>query len=269
MARTIWKGHISFGLVNIPVGLYPATKRSGLSAQLIDERDSAPIGYRKINKNTGEEVPSEHIVRAYEHDDDELVVLTDEEIEEALVEATQTLDIIDFVEIADIDPVYYDKPYFLAPTGKGAKSFVLLREAMRSSGKAGIAKVVLRRRQHLAALVPRGCGIAVLLLRFAHELRDTEELNLPGNDFDELKISDKERTMADQLLASLESDWNPDRYSDDYFDAMLELIRQKAERGEVTEVQTKGDDAHGPENVVDLSELLKKSLDQAKKKSRG
>lgn len=261
MARVIWRGSIGFGLVQIPVGLYTAEKRSALSFTLLDDRDMSPIGYRKVNKNTGEEVPPEHVVKGHEVGDGEMIVVAEEDFEAANVEANQTVDILDFVDVAAVDVMLFDKPYYLAPLERGKKPYALLREALRKGGKAGIAKVVIRSKQHLAALLVRGDVLVLELMRFAHEMRSPEELTVPGNDLKELGVKDRELKMAHKLVDELTVEWDHTRYADDYEAALLARIEEKAKKGAAKPARRPA--AAGGAEVVDLMSLLEKSVEQA------
>jgi DNA end-binding protein Ku len=182
MSHMIWKGAISFGLVHVPVQLYPATQSEKVGFNLLDKRSIDPIGYRQINKRTGKEVTRDNIVRGFEYEKDKYVVLSDDEIRSANPESTQTVDILAFVEAPEISFLYLDTPYFLAPDRKGEKVYALLREALKASGKIGVANVVLHNKQHLAALIPVGPVLALNTLRWADEVRDYNELKLPSAD---------------------------------------------------------------------------------------
>jgi DNA end-binding protein Ku len=264
MPRPIWEGNISFGLIQVPVTLYPAEARSELQFHLLDDKDKSRIKYRKVNETSGEEVPQERIVRAYELDDGEMVVLDEQDFENADVEATQTVDIQAFVDRDDIDRIYFDKPYYLMPGKRGEKGYVLLRETLRKSRKTGIAKVVIKTRQHLAALMPKGNGLVLNLLRYAHELRDMDALKLPEGSLEEFKISPREIDMATSLVEMMTTPWEPGSYRDDYHDALLAWIERKAKEGaQVHPPEPKHGRAVAP--VVDFMELLKKSVEQKEK----
>ena len=266
MARTIWKGNISFGLVEIPVGLYTATKSTeSLSFSLLDKRDHSPIGYRKVNKRTGEEVAKDDIVRAYEVEDDHFVVVTDEDFAAANVEATHTIDIIGFVDREAIDPRYFDKPYYVGPTRRGSKAYALLRETLRRTGKIGIAKVVIRSRQHIGAVIPHDNVLVLEILRYGAELRQPDELELPGEDLASLGVRDAEVRMAEQLVEQLTTEFDPNEYRDEYRDDLLALIHRKAEAGEtaaVAQPAPEAEEERGAE-VVDIMTLLKRSVERA------
>ena len=208
----MWKGSISFGLVNIPVALYSAETKEKLSFRLLDRRDLNPVRYRRVNEKSGKEVPWDDIVKGYEYEKSEFVVLTDADFEKANIEATRTLAIAEFVDAAEISPLYFDKPYYLTPLKFGDKGYALLREAMRRSGKAGIARMVLRSREYLTALVVHGDLLFANLLRFAHDLRDADSLDVPGKDLKQLKITDREITMAEELIETMADHWNPEQF---------------------------------------------------------
>jgi DNA end-binding protein Ku len=265
--RTIWKGHIAFGLVEIPVGLYPATRTGAdISFSLLDKRDNSPIGYKKVNKKTGEEVGKDDIVRAYEVEDDRFVVVTDEDFAKANVRATHTIDIVAFVDRDQIEPRYFDKPYYLGPTRKGSKAYALLREALKRTGKVGIARVVMRSRQYVAAVLPYEDVIVLEVLRYAHELREPDEIELPGEDLDELGVRDRELQMAEQLVEQLADDWKPEEWHDTYRDDLLELIKEKAEKGDAAVVPRHTEEGEGEDagKVVDIMSLLKRSVERSR-----
>lgn len=268
MARAIWTGTVGFGLVQIPVGLHTAEDRAELDMTLLDKRNLAPVGYERVNKKTGKEVAWENIVKGYEHKEGEYVVLTDQDFAEANVEATKQIDILDFVTFADIDPRYVERPYYLAPQKAGKKSYALLREVLRRTGKAGIGKVVIRTRQHLAAVVAHDSALLLVLLRFADELRDDKSLELPSTNLKTLGITPKELSMAEKLVEGMVTDFEPEKYEDDYHRDLMKLIHRKVKAGEVntlpTETKRKAKPAPAAKQV-DLSELLAQSVSAAKK----
>jgi len=260
MARSIWKGSISFGLVNIPVGLYTAEKSKELHFHLLDRRNLAPVHYQRVNSETGKEVPWEDTVRGFEFAPKRYVVLTDDDLKRANPESTQTIEIIDFVDLADISPVHFEKPYYLAPERRGAKSYALLRETLRRTGKAGIAKVVIRTRQYLGAVIPFADAIVLDLMRFEDELRDASELDLPAG---KQGLTEKELKMAERLVESMIDAWDPERYRDDYRVDLKALIDARVEAGELDAGRAKAPPRRAPRGkVVDLMELLKRSVDE-------
>jgi DNA end-binding protein Ku len=262
MPRPIWKGHISFGLVNVPVVLYSAEQSTELHFNLIDGRNRARVRYERVNEQTGEPVPWKEIVKGYEYDADHFVLLGDEDFRKAAPESTRTVDIQEFIDAATIDPRYYDRPYYLEPDKRGAKGYVLLRETLGRAGKVGLARVVLHTREHLAALAPLRQALVLYLLRFQHELRDFSELQLPSADLAEHKITAKELTMAGRLVESMSGTWEPEKYQDQYRDALLRWIEQKAQRGDTTPTPAAGEAAEEPTGeIVNIVELLRKSLE--------
>jgi DNA end-binding protein Ku len=271
MARAIWKGSISFGLVHIPVSVVTAEKKDEIQLRMLDRQDLSPIGYVRRSKKTGREVPWEDIVRGYEHAEGQYVVLTDEDLRRAKVESTQTIEIVDFVNAAEIQPYYYERPYFLEPPKKGAKAYALLREALVRTGRVGVAKVVIQTRQHLAALIPSGRVLLLDLLRYANELRDPLELELPPEGLAENKIQPKELEMAEKLIESMAASWEPAQYTDDYREALLAFVQRKVESGEVQEIEEPAKEEAEPQRageVVDLMALLRKSVEQTARREQ-
>jgi len=197
MPRAIWKGSITFGLVNIPVGLYSAETRDEIHFKMLDKKTMSPIHYKRVSEDSGKEVDWNDIVRGYEFSPGKYVVMSDEDLKRAAPEATQTIDIVDFVDLDEISPLYFDKPYYLGPDKKGTKAYALLREVLRRTNKVGIAKVVIRTRQYLSAVVARGDVLTLELLRYAHELRDPGELDVPSG---KQGVSDRELEMAERLV---------------------------------------------------------------------
>lgn len=266
MPRAIWKGSISFGLVNVPVSLYSGEKPDELSFSMLDRRDFAPVGYRRYNKQTNKPVEWSDIVKGYEYADGEYVALSADDFKRANVESTQTIELIDFVEQAGIDSVFYDKPYYLEPGKQGAKGYALLREALRKSGRVGIATLVLRTRQRLAALIPMDDALVLNVLRFAHELRDSTELQLPETDLKSLKVTAREVGMAERLIDEMTTGWDPASYRDEYRDDLLRLIEKKIKAGEAHRLEEGEVEAPASaSNVVDMMALLKKSLESRSK----
>ncbi len=266
MARPIWKGHITFGLVNIPVTLFSAELRTDLHFNMLDSRNKARVRYERVNEATGEEVPWDQIVKAFEYDDNNYVILEEEDFKRAAPESTQTVEIEDFVEQDAIEYVYFDKPYYLVPGKKGEKGYVLLRETLRRSKKVGIAKVVIRKREYLAALVPEGDMLVLELLRFHQELRPVKEFDVPGHDIEDYKISKRELEMAGQLVEAMTSTWDPANYHDEYRDALMAWIEKKAAAGGATPTAEPADETNEPAGeIVDFMELLKRSVQKSGK----
>lgn len=259
--RTLWKGAISFGLVTIPVSLYPATHREELKFRMLRKSDLSPINYKRVAEVDGKEVPWDQIVKGYEYEKEKYVVLREEDFARVDVEATQTVDIINFVALKDVDPLLFYKPYYLEVGKGGDKAYVLLRDSLVKTEKIAIAKVVIRARQHLAALKPQKDGLILELMHFPDELIDVEEFKEPV----EKTIGKAEMKMAEQLIESMTSPWKPEDYSDDYREALEKLIEEKIEHGdEKTPAHRK---KKAKSNIIDLAEVLKQSLAETKARS--
>ena len=268
MPRSIWKGAITFGLVTVPVAMYSATEgREELKFRLLHKKDSSPIEYRRMCKEEDVAVPWDEIVKGYEYEKGQFVVMDDEDFEKARTPATQTIEIRDFVPVSQIDPMYFDTPYYLEPTGKGAdKSFALLRDALEKAERIGIGTVVLRQREHLVGVEPTGPALVCTTLRYAHEIRSPESLSLPkpGAGWDK-----REMDLALKLVDTLAGDWDPEKYKDTYTAVLRQAIDAKVQGKEIALPRVKG-----PRKVVDLMKALEESLktprkDLARAASRG
>ena len=257
MPRELWKGAIRFGLVYIPVSLYPGEERQELHFTMLDRRDMSPVGYQRINKTTGAEVPFDQIVKGYEWEDGRYVVLEKEDFKRANVEASQTVDIDGFVDAEQIPHFFYESPYFLAPGKHGDKGYALLRETLVRSHKVAIATVVIRTRQHLAAVYPADDLLVLNTLRFPTELRSTEGLDVP-KDLQVAKVQPREIDMAERLVDDMTiKKWDPAAYRDTYRDDLLALIEKKAQGKLKAAPRAK---AQAQPNVIDFAALLEKSL---------
>ena len=265
MARAIWKGSISFGLVNIPIALYSATRREELKFRLLRKADLSPVNYKRVAEKDGKEVPWDQIVKGYEYEKGKYVVLKDEDFERVDLEATQTVDIKDFVDQDEINPMYFYKPYYLEPQKGGDKAYALLRDAFKDSNKVGIAKVVIKTRQYLAGVKPEDGTLVLELMHFADELADPDKLHVPKK----TEIGKREMNMAKSLIDSMSAKWEPEKYKDDYKEALMEVIEEKVEAGG-KEIEEKPRKAPKPTKVIDLVSVLQKSLEQSggKKKTR-
>ncbi|PKQ19471.1 MAG: Ku protein [Actinobacteria bacterium HGW-Actinobacteria-6] len=262
MSRSIWKGDISFGLVTIPVSIHPAEERNELTFHLLDGRDMAPIRQQRVNSVTGEIVPWEETVKGYEYEPDRFVVITDDDFRAADVEATRTVDVLAMVRAEEISTLFYDRPYFLAPASKAArKPYAILRDTLARTGYVGVASVVIRTRQHLAAILPVGDALVLDMLRFPSDLRSADELELPGSDPAELGVTDAEMDLASQLVEAMTGPWDPSAYHDTYREALTALIEHKVETGEVLAPPIPEERPAAGE-VVDIMSLLKRSLDE-------
>ena len=264
MARAIWKGSISFGLVNIPIALYPATRREELKFHLLRKSDLSPVNYKRVAEKDGQEVPWDQIVKGYEYEKGKYVVLKDEDFERVDLEATQTVDIQDFVDQEEIDPMFFYKPYYLEPQKGGDKAYALLRDALKDTNKVGVAKVVIKTRQYLAGVKPEDGALVLELMHFADELADPEKLHVPKK----AEVGKREMSMAKSLIDSMSSKWNPEQYKDDYREALMEVIEEKVAAGG-KEIEEKPKKTPKPTKVIDLVSVLQKSLEEtgAKKNS--
>src|SRR5437879_2544003 len=256
--RAIWKGNISFALVSIPISLFSATRRNELAFHYLHKKDMSPVSYKRFCDGEDVEVPWEEITRGYEYEKGQYIEITDEDLDKADIELTKTIQILEFVHENEIDPLYFDKPYYLEPQKGGERAYALMRDALGQSKKVGIAKVVLKSREHLAAVKTVGNMMTLQTMRFAHEIVAAGSLNLPPK----AEISKKEMDLANTLIDSMSDKFDAAKYKDDYYDKVLELIQMKV-AGVSPQVPT----AQGPvpAKVVDLMEVLKQSLSQARK----
>lgn len=261
--RSLWKGSISFGLVNIPVSLYPATRREELSFRLLRSSDLSPVNYKRVAQVDGREVPWEQIVKGYEYEKGKFVVLKEEDFKRVDIEATQTVDIMDFVQQSEVNPMFFQKPYYLVPDKGGAPAYSLLHDVLRDTKKLGIAKVVIRTRQHLAAVKAQDAVLVLEVMHFADELVDATELNIPQS---KATARGRELEMAKALVEQMTEKWEPGRYNDDYTSALMAMIKEKIASGG----KASAGPAKAPRStkVIDLAAVLQESLNQATGGSR-
>ncbi|MDQ6656536.1 MAG: Ku protein [Verrucomicrobiota bacterium] len=262
--RAIWKGSISFGLVNIPIALYPATRKEELKFRLLRASDHSPVSYKRVAAADGQEVPWDQIVKGYEYEKGKFVILGEKDFQRVDLEATQTVDIQDFVDIDEIDPMYFYKPYYLEPQKGGDKAYTLLREALADGKKVGIAKVVIKTRQYLAGVKALKHALVLELMHFGEELADAEKLNVPK----ELELGKREKDMAKALVESMSSKWDPEKYHDDYREALLEVIEEKVESGG-QELAEKPKEKKASTKVIDLVAVLQESLAKSQSAKKG
>ena len=262
--RVLWKGAISFGLVHIPVSLHTATTSSGVDFDWLDKRSmDHPVGYKRINKKTGKEIEKQNIVKGIEYDEGQYVVLTDAEIKAAYPKSTQSIDIEAFVPASEIPFVYLERPYYLAPIGKGAKVYALLRETLKRTGRAGLARVVISTKQYLAALVPSGPALILDLLRWSDEVRSWKDLELPAEGVKNAGLTERELKMAEQLVDDMTTSWDPEKFRDSFKEDVMALVEKKVKAGQTeTVVQPEAEEAAPSKSaeIIDLAELLKRSL---------
>ncbi len=260
MARAIWKGAISFGLVHIPVSLNSAVSSQGIDFDWLDKRSMEPVGYKRVNKVTGKEIDRENIVKGVAHEKGQYVVISEEEIREARPEATQTIDIFSFVDAGEIPLQHFDTPYYLSPDKRGGKVYALLRQTLASSGKVALATVVLHTKQHLALLRPLEDALALITLRWPDEVRDLDSLELDKS-VTEAKIDKRELEMAKRLVEDMSGEWTPGDYKDVFRETIMELVEEKASKGKISVVAREGGEtAEKGADIIDLTELLKRSL---------
>lgn len=269
MPRAIWSGSISFGLVEIPVELIPAEESSKeIKFTYLDRRDLSPVGYERVSKATGKVVPWEDVVRGYEYEEDEYVVLNEQDFKKANPKATKTIDIVAFVDASEIEPIYYEKPYYLEPAKKTSKGYALLRETLKRKNKVGIAKVVIRTKEHLAAVTVRGNILLLEILRFAYELRDPKDLRAPEERSTKAMVSRKEIEMAEQIVEGMTTTWDPEEYKDEYRNDLMALIRQKVKSGQSKTIEEPEKQRRERQaEVVDLMPLLKQSIEKTRSAS--
>ena len=253
--RAIWKGSISFGLVYIPISVYPATREEKLSFRQLRKTDLSPIKYKKVAEADMKEVPADQIVKGYEYEKGRYIIMSDEDFEKVRIESTHSIDITDFVDLDDVDPKFFYKPYFLEAQKGGEKAYALLHKALSGTGKIGIAKVVIANREYLAAVKPDGLFLVLELMHFASEVLKPEELNRPKTE-----LNDKELKMANALIESMSSDWQPEKYRDEYRDAVMEIIENKAKNKHLPPAPAA---APRTTNVVDLVKVLQESINRS------
>lgn len=268
MARSIWKGAISFGLVHIPVALVSATSSEKIDFDWIDDRSMDPVGYKRINKITGKEVTKEHIVRGIQYEKGKYILLSDEEIKSAHPKSTQTIDIFSFVDKAEIPLVHLDTPYYLTPDKRGEKVYALLRDTLVSTEKVGLARVILHTKQHLAAVMVVDSALVLILLRWPSEVRNISILELSSNAI-KAELNKSEKEMAKRLVEDMTGKWNPEDYADTFQDKIMALVDKKVAEGKIENIEQEArDESRKSADIIDLTELLKRSLGQGEKSTK-
>ncbi|MCE0723199.1 MULTISPECIES: Ku protein [Legionella] len=263
MARSIWKGDISFGLVSIPISLVSTEENNEIHFHLLNSKTNARVRYQRVDEETGKEVPWNEIVKGYEYDKGNYIIVNEEEFEKASPELFKTIDIEEFVDSKEIDSLYYTKPYYLIPEGKNKKAYVLLREALKKTNKVGIAKTILRTKEYLSIILPHDHTLLLYLIHFKEDLRSEEELNVPKENIKNYKISDKEVKMAVDLINDMSTSWEPEKYHNEYRETMQKWldkqIKSLSQKGKKVTKPTRSHDA-----VVDFVSLLKESMKKKK-----
>lgn len=266
MARPIWTGFLSFGLLNVPVSLMSGERRMDLSFRMLDARNKQPIRYERVNAETGEEVPWKDIVKAFEYDKGSYVVIEKEDIAAAAPETHESIDVEAFVNAKSIGLRFFEKPYILVPGKKAEKGYVLLRETLRDTGKVGIARVVIRTREYICAVMPEGDALVMILLRYPQELVAPEDYKLPQGGAADYRVAPKELEMAKQLIESMTSEWAPDDYQDEFRERLSEIIKKRVKQaGATTTFEEPEQREDAATNVVDFMSLLQKSLETNKR----
>lgn len=263
MPRPVWNGVVSFGLLNVPVQLYTATRDIDLHFRMLDARNRKPVRYERVNTVTGDEVPWKEVVKAYEYSKGNYVVVDEKQLRKIAPDATESVDIEKFIDAGDVDPAYFEKPYYLVPMKKSEKGYVLLREALRRSGKAAVARVVIRTRQYLALMSPREHALVLNLLRFPQEIVDAKEFAFPTGTLARYRISAAELRMAEDLLDSMAGKWRPGDYKDEFRARLRKLLRTRIDKEHGTlsiAASEETEAAPASTNVVDFAALLRKSL---------
>ena len=275
MARPIWSGTLTFGLLNIPVSLMAGERRTDISFRMLDSRNNRPVRYERVNSETGEEVAWKDIVKAFEYDKGSYVVLEPGDIKSAAPESHDAIEVEAFVDVAEIGPQYFEKPYVLVPARKAEKGYVLLREALERTGRIGIARVVIRTREHLCAVMPQGDALMLMMMRYPQELVDVGEYRLPEGDSGDYRVTDKELEFSEQLIRTMSGDWTPEEYRDEFRERLQDVIsRRMKEHGVVAAADQEPEvHEHAATNVVDFMELLQQSINRkqrtpAKKQAR-
>lgn len=269
MVRTIWKGDISFGLVSIPIGILPVEdKNKDLHFHLLDPKDKSRIRYQRINSNTGKEVPWNEIVKGYEYDKNSYIIVDEDTFEKASPEVFKSIDIEEFVDFDEIDPLYFNKLYYIVPDSKNKKAYVLLREALKKTNKVGVAKVIIRTKEHLSIIMAHDEALLLNLLHFKDEIREEDELNLPKDNLKAYKISEREIKMAISLIKDMTTKWKPEKYHDDYQEALEKWLAVKIK--EASKKQPKKTNlARKNTDVEDFITLLKQSMAKKGKIKQG
>lgn len=269
--RGLWKGSLAFGLVNIPIYLESAEQEKKIHFHLIDKRDHAPVGYKQINKSTGHEITRASVVKGYEYEKGQYVLMGEADFKKANVKATSTIEIEDFVELQEINPMLFEKPYYVLPQKGGEKGYALLREVLERTQKAAVAKIVLHTVQHLVCLMVRGDYLILEILRFANEIIEQDEADFLEPQMRDVRISPKELAVAEQLVEGMTEKWKPEKYHNTYRDDLMKLIKAKIKRGATAEVEKiePVEEAEDTSNVIDLTALLKRSLSGTHRKSPG
>lgn len=269
MARAIWNGDISFGLIGIQVELFSATASDRISFHLVDKRDGARIRYQRVNEDTGEEVPWSQIEKSYQNEKGDQIILEKAELEEFEPKLTKTVELEEFIDLEAISPLFFDTPYYLVPGKRSQKSYVLLRETLRQANKCGMGRVVIRTKEHLCIIFPLEDVLVLHLLHFPEEIKDFSEYELPKIESFENKIRANELDLSYQLIKTMSEPWNPDKYHATYKDRLMKWIEEKMKSGvKIEKPEHKKASDENKNNVINIEDLLKKSLKSNKNQKR-
>lgn len=266
MAKSIWKGELSFGLVSIPVSLVSVEEKNDLRFHLLDSKTKSRVRYQRVSEETGKEVPWNDIVKGYEYEKDSYIIVDEQAFAKASPDLFKSIDIDEFVDLKDIDNLYYSKPYYLQPESKNKKAYVLLREALKNMNKVGVAKVIIRTKESLSLIIPHDHALLLYLIHFADEIREEDEINVPKDDIKTYKIATKEIKMAESLIKDMSTKWKPEKYHNDYRETMQKWLDQqmaKQVKGRKKAPRTAANDS-----VVDFISLLKESMNKKNTKSK-
>lgn len=262
MARSIWKGDISFGLVSIPIALVSTEEKNDIHFHLLNSKTNSRIRYQRVDEQTGKEVPWDEIVKGYEYDKDSYIIVNEEDFEKADPELFKTIDIEEFVELKEIDSLYFTKPYYLVPEGKNKKAYVLLRESLKKTHKVGVAKIILRTKEYLSIILPHDNTLLLYLIHYKDDIRSEEELNVPKENLKTYKITDKEIKMATDLIKDMTNPWKPEKYHNEYRNTMQQWLDKQAKI--LDKKNKKTSKIARNDAVVDFVSLLKSSMKKKK-----
>ncbi|BCA94761.1 non-homologous end joining protein Ku [Legionella antarctica] len=268
MAKSIWKGEISFGLVSIPVSLISIEEDNDIHFHLLDSKTKSRVRYQRVSEETGKEIPWEGIVKGYEYDKDSYIIVDEKEFEKAGPELFKTINIEEFVDFNEIDSLYFTKPYYLTPDSKNKKAYVLLREALKKTNKAGVAKVIIRTKESLSLILPHEHALLLYLIHFKDEIREEEDLNVPKENLTTYKVTEKEIKMATDLIKEMSTKWKPEKYHNDYRQALQQWLDQQVEKETKAGKKASQQLVKNSGAVVDFISLLKDSMKQKKTKNK-
>ena len=269
MAKSIWKGEISFGLVSIPVSLVSVEENNDLRFHLLNAKTKSRVRYQRVSEDTGKEVAWDDIVKGWEYEKGSYVIIDEQAIVKASPDVFKSIDINEFVDLKDIDSVYYSKPYYLQPESKNKKAYVLLREALKKSNKAGVAKVIIRTKESLSLIIPHDHALLLYLIHFADEIREEEEAHVPQEDIKTYKVTDKEIKMAESLIQEMTTPWKPEKYHNEYRETMQKWLNQQMAKLKKGGKKVARTSTASHESVVDFISLLKQSMKNKSAKSSG